>query len=60
MRLKNYKNDSLGIDLSVDSIENFKDMIKIIKQKELELNYNHKLLFILSEELEIYNILTYI
>ena len=29
-------------------------MIKIIKQKELELNYNHKLLFILSEELEIY------
>ena len=54
MRLKNYKNDSLGIDLSVDSIENFKDMIKIILQKELELNYNHKLLFILSEELEIY------
>jgi SHAQKYF class myb-like DNA-binding protein len=54
LRLKNYKNDSLGIDLSVDSIENFKDMIKIIKQKELELNYDHKLLFILSEELEIY------
>ena len=52
LRLKDFKDDSLGLDFTLDSIKNLKDIINIVKKKELESlsNINDKLLFILSEK----------
>ena len=52
-RLKDFKDDSLGLDFTLDSIKNLKDIINIVKKKELESlsNINDKLLFILSEKI---------
>ena len=53
LRLKEVKDDSLGLDFTLDSIQSLNDIIKIIKKKELESFSNTKgdLLFILSEKL---------
>ena len=52
-RLKDFKDDSLGLDFTLDSIKNLKDIINIVKKKELESlsNTKDKLLFILSEKI---------
>ena len=53
LRLKEFKDDSLGLDFTLDSVKNLNDIIKIVKKKELESlsNTKDKLLFILSEKL---------
>ena len=53
LRLKTFKDDSLGLDFTVDSIQSLNDIIKIIKMKELESlsNTKGKILFIISERL---------
>ena len=52
-RLKDFKDDSLGLDFTLDSIKNLKDIINIVKKKELESlsDTKDKLLFILSEKI---------
>ena len=52
-RLKDFKDDSLGLDFTLDSIQNLKDIINIVKKKELESlsDTKDKLLFILSEKI---------
>ena len=52
LRLKEFKDDSLGLDFTLDSIKNLDDIISIVKKKELLSNNKGKLLFILSEKLQ--------
>ena len=52
IRLKEFKDDSLGLDFTLDSIKNLDDIISIVKKKELLSNNKGKLLFILSEKLQ--------
>ena len=53
LRLKDFKEDSLGLDFTLDSVKNLKDIINIVKKKELESlsDTKDKLLFILSEKI---------
>ena len=53
LRLKDFKDDSLGLDFTLDSVKNLKDIINIVKKKELESlsDTKDKLLFILSEKI---------
>ena len=52
-RLKDFKDDSLGLDFTLDSIQNLKDIINIVKKKELESlsDTKDKLLYKLSEKI---------
>ena len=52
-RLKDFKDDSLGLDFTLDSIQNLNDIIAVVKKKELESlsDTKDKLLFILSEKI---------
>lgn len=52
LRLKEFKDDSLGLDFTLNSIKNLDDIITIVKKKELLSNNKGKLLFILSEKLQ--------
>ena len=53
LRLKTLKDDLLGLDFTLDSIQSLNDIIKIVKKKELESlsNTKGKILFIISEKL---------
>jgi SHAQKYF class myb-like DNA-binding protein len=53
LRLKEFKDDALGLDFTDDSIQSLNEIIKIVKKKEFESIQNAKgnLLFIVSEKL---------
>ena len=51
LRLKEFKDDSLGLDFTLETIKNLNDIIDIVKKKESLSNNKDKLLFILSEKL---------
>ena len=51
MRLKSFKDEELGLDFTSPHVKDLKDIIKIIKEKEL-INQNYgKLLYIISEKI---------
>ena len=53
LRLKEFKDDTLGLDFTSNTIQSLHDIIKIVKNKELESisNTKGKLLFIISDKL---------
>ena len=50
-RLKNFKDEELGLDFTTPNVKSLKDIIKIIKEKEFNSENYGKLLFIISEKL---------
>ena len=51
LRLKNFKDDELGLDFTSDFVNSLKQIVYMVKEKEESLNMNKKLLYIISEKI---------
>ena len=51
LKLKSFKDEQLGLDFTSPHVKNLKDIIEIIKEKELIIENSGKLLYIISEKL---------
>ena len=51
MKLKTFKDEELGLDFTTPNVKNLSDVIKIIKEKELNSKNYAKLLHIISKQL---------
>ena len=58
LRLKNFKDDELGLDFTSDFVNSLKQIVYMVKEKEESLNMNNKLLYIISEKISDYQVST--